>query len=199
MLMRGPLRAPLLASLLRGAASMSGALSPKAVCERYTEEIYAAMRDDAERTAAYEAAISARARGRVVLDIGTGALALLAVMAARAGATHVYAVEANGEAARRARETVAALGLESTITVLDGYSSEVSLPQKVDLLVHEIIGEAAGYEGVVASVHDARRRHLRADAPPPLSVPARVTSLCAPSELPGGEYFAHDIYEVNMT
>ena len=38
-----------------------------------------------------------------MLDIGTGALALLAIFAAEAGAEHVYAFEVNMEAAIAAR------------------------------------------------------------------------------------------------
>ena len=55
----------------------------------YTDATYARMRDDAARTEAYRRAIAAHARGRVVLDIGTGGLALLAIMAAQAGASKV--------------------------------------------------------------------------------------------------------------
>jgi hypothetical protein len=55
----------------------------------YTDQTYAKMRDDASRTEAYRRAITVHAKGRVVLDIGTGALALLAIMAAEAGARKV--------------------------------------------------------------------------------------------------------------
>ena len=48
---------------------------------------YRDMRNDLPRTRAYVDAITAHAPGRVVLDLGTGALALLAIAAARAGAT----------------------------------------------------------------------------------------------------------------
>ena len=65
------------------------------------------------------------------LDIGTGALALLAIIAARAGAEHVFAIEANAEAAAAARQTVAAEGLEAQITVIEGYSTDVTLPRRV--------------------------------------------------------------------
>ena len=57
--------------------------TPRGLCERYTERLYAEMRDDAQRTSAYEDALRHLAAGRVVLDLGTGGLALLAVMAAR--------------------------------------------------------------------------------------------------------------------
>ena len=84
-------------------------VDPRAICDRYTDDIYAKMRDDGERTSAYARAIAAAAPGKVCLDVGTGALALLALLAAKAGAKHVYAVEANAEAAEAARATVAAV------------------------------------------------------------------------------------------
>jgi hypothetical protein len=164
--------------------------APRAQCERYTDETYARMRDDDVRTRAYRRAIEQHAPGKLCLDIGTGALALLAIIAARAGAEHVFAVEANAEAAASARRTVAAEGLASQITVLDGYSTDVTLPRPVDLLLHEIIGEIASAEGVVAAVRDAGARHLRRGARPgPLSIPARARTLLAPCEFPGRDYF----------
>jgi len=70
----------------------------------FDESAYKAMVDDARRTPLFEEAIRRRLKGRegelVVLDIGTGPFALLALMAARAGAKKVYAIEANLEAAR---------------------------------------------------------------------------------------------------
>ena len=86
------------------ASAVSLAPDPRSQCERYTDETYAKMRDDERRTHAYRTAIDATAKGRVCLDIGTGALALLALSAARAGASHVYAVEANAAAAAAARD-----------------------------------------------------------------------------------------------
>eukprot|EP00960_Hanusia_phi_P032502 749884-Hanusia_phi.AAC.3 len=50
---------------------------------------YETMRDDAVRTTSYHHAIKHLVRDRVVLDIGTGALALLAIFAAEAGARKV--------------------------------------------------------------------------------------------------------------
>ena len=67
------------------ASSLLTATDPRAICERYTDQTYAKMRDDSERTAAYSAAIKTFAPGRVCLDVGSGALALLALQAARAG------------------------------------------------------------------------------------------------------------------
>ena len=115
------------------------------------------MRDDNMRTQAYRRAIERHAPGKLCLDVGTGALALLAIIAARAGAEHVFAVEADAEAAA-ARQTVAAEGLEAQITIIEGYSTDVTLQRGVDLLLHEIIGEIAPAEGVVSSA--LARHHI---------------------------------------
>ena len=49
-----------------------------------------------------------------MLEIGTGPFALLALIAARAGARKVYAIEAQPEAARRARNAIRKVGFEGT-------------------------------------------------------------------------------------
>ena len=170
--------------------STATSTDPRSICDRYGDETYAKMRDDEERTSAYEAAIAAMAPGRVCLDIGTGALALLALAAARSGARHVYAIEANPDAAAAARSAVKDAGMESVITIVEGYSTDVTLPEPVDLLLHEILGEVAGAEGVVRAVTDAAARHLAPDARAPLSVPHRARSLIAPAEFPPPEYFS---------
>ena len=177
------------ARALSGSPSPADLLAPQALCERYTDETYTTMRDDEMRTRAYLSAIERHAPGKLCLDVGTGALALLAIIAARAGAEHVFAIEANAEAAATARQTVAAEGLEAQITIIEGYSTDVTLPRRVDLLLHEIIGEIASAEGVVAAVLDAGERHLRSGAAAPVSIPARARTLLAPCEFPGSEYF----------
>ena len=113
--------------------------TPRGWAARYTMECYDGMRDDRDRTAAYREAIAAAASGKVVLDIGTGALALLAVFAAQAGAKHVYAIEVQPAAAEAARETIAANGLSDRVTVLEGFSTDerVVLPVKAELIIHE--------------------------------------------------------------
>ena len=150
------------------------------------------MRDDETRTSAYRAAIVAAAAGKVVVDLGTGALALLAIIAAEAGAKHVYAIEVQAAAAASARQTIAAAGLSDRITVLEGFSTDthVALPVKADLMIHELIGEIAGEEGAVAAIVDAQRRHMDPSASAPLSIPSRTTTLLAPCEYPDEAYCA---------
>ena len=55
----------------------------------YSDSVYAKMRDDVTRTEAYRQALQQVAKNKTVVDIGTGALALLAVFAAQAGARKV--------------------------------------------------------------------------------------------------------------
>ena len=166
--------------------------TPLGHARRYVSSCYAGMRDDEARTLAYERAIAEAARGRVVVDIGTGALALLAIFAAEAGAKHVYAIEVQPAAAAAARESVLAAGLSDRITVLEGFSTAIALPEaaRATLLVHELIGEVAGEEGVVAAISDAARRFLDPSAQPPFSIPSRSRSLLAPCEYPDAAYCA---------
>eukprot|EP00663_Eupelagonemidae_sp_cell21sb_P007592 gene7592-2398_t len=65
-----------------------------------TSEMWKEMADDQTRVGACAAGIGAVAKGKVVLDIGTGPYAVLAILAAEAGAQRVYAVEQDPDAAR---------------------------------------------------------------------------------------------------
>lgn len=164
---------------------------------RYVDSCYAGMRDDVARTTAYRNAIIAAVTPEdIVLDIGTGALALLAIFAAEAGAEHVYAFEVNMEAAIAARAAVAKAGFADRITILDGFSTsrDVTIPRKATIVIHELIGDVGGEEGVVAAIVDARARHMRMDSSasaPARSIPARTRTLIAPCEYPDVDYCRH--------
>ncbi|KAL1511045.1 hypothetical protein AB1Y20_005870 [Prymnesium parvum] len=162
---------------------------PRGHACRYITECYVGMRDDTARTASYRRAIVAAAAGRVVVDIGTGALALLAIIAAEAGAKHVYAIEVQPAAAAAARIAVAAAGLSHRISVIEAFSVGLLLPVKAQLLVHELIGEIAGEEGVVQAIHDICARNMtQLDCASPCSVPSRARTLLAPCEYPDAQY-----------
>lgn len=154
----------------------------------FTQDMYEAMVGDTERTDAFEQAISRRLReykGReaVVLDLGTGPFAVLALFAARAGASKVYAVEANADAAAEARAAVARATdvAPGTIEVVEGFSTEITLPEKVDLLVAEISGSIASEEGMYTSIHDARLRHMKRPHDTTSYIPARCQTLVVPA------------------
>ena len=85
---------------------------------------------------------------------------MLALIAARAGARKVYAIEANAEAVRRAREAVSRATdvPPGVIEVLEGFSTAVTLPEKADLLVAEIVGSIMDFVLVVDDPPGAVKR-----------------------------------------
>jgi protein arginine N-methyltransferase 1 len=124
---------------------------------------HTSMLEDRVRTSAFLAALDEVVRSEdVVLDIGTGT-GVLAVGAARAGARHVYAIEAT-PLAREAREVVRANGFEERITIVEGWSTRVSLPERATVVVSEILGSDALEERILPVLADARRRLLVPDA-----------------------------------
>lgn len=97
--------------------------------------------------------------GDVVADIGTGT-GILAFFAIQAGARKVYAVEA-GPILEVARRTARENGYSDRICFVGGNSTEVELPEPVDVIVTETVGCLAFDEGITAVVNDARRRFLK--------------------------------------
>ena len=129
-------------------------------------------------------AIGAAAKGKRVLDIGTGPEALLAIAAARAGASCVTACEVNPKQAELARAAVKEAKLEGVVSVITGHSSQLALPE-VDLVIHEIVGDIASEEGMAATlkslagaITDAAVRETSA-----WSLPRRVETWVAPANL----------------
>ena len=132
---------------------------------RFADSSYKGMLDDGGRTPAFEAAIRARVErqpGLLVLDIGTGPFAVLAIAAARAGAGKVYAVEHDLPVAAKARAAIEAAGLSEIVEVVEGMSTAITLPEKVDLVLAEVIGTYATEEGCYHTIRDAHARHVKA-------------------------------------
>lgn len=161
-------------------------LSDGTYCEGVDDLAYAAMVGDKTRTPLFAAAIRRRLHGHPdwsVLDLGTGPECLLGLMAARAGARKVFAIEANAAVAERARAAVAAAVdiAPGVVEVMQGYSTELELPERVDLLVAELVGSVASEEGMVATMRDAQARHLKRPLDPASYIPQRVQTICAPA------------------
>lgn len=130
---------------------------------------------DRGRNDAYEQALlRAITPGCRVLEIGTGT-GLLAMMAARAGAT-VVTCEADPAIAAAAREVVAANGYADRVTVVNKHSTaldvETDLGGLADILVSEIVSNDLLSEGVLAAHEDAVARLL---APDGVVIPPRGT------------------------
>lgn len=124
------------------------------------------MLADEPRNAAFRRAIERHAQGKTVLDIGAGS-GLLAMIAARAGATHAFAVEANEALAETAREIVAANGLADRVTVIAAHSTKLArddIGGGADLIVSEIFSHHLVGEGALPSLRRARRELARPKA-----------------------------------
>ena len=80
-------------------ATRSAASAKAIFTHELTRGVYQSLKEDVVRMEAYTAAIERACPGKRVLDIGTGPEALLAIVAARAGATAVIAVEVSDAAA----------------------------------------------------------------------------------------------------
>ncbi|MEQ1639915.1 MAG: 50S ribosomal protein L11 methyltransferase [Novosphingobium sp.] len=143
-----------------------GALS-RHIASAGIDSFHLPMLHDHARNSAYAAALMRLAPGKRVLDIGTGS-GLLAMIAARAGASHVYACEREPRLAETATRIVAANGLSDRITVLPVASGELDrdtdLDGGVDLVLSEVFSASLLEEGVIPSLADARVRLCRPGA-----------------------------------
>jgi len=126
---------------------------------------------------------SGEPNSQVVLDLGTGPFAVFAVTAAKNGAKKVYAIEASKEAAASAREEVKKQKLEDKITVVEGFSTDFTLPggEKADFAVAEIVGSIASEEGAYATILDAHRRLMKNPSDPASWIPNRMQTFAAPA------------------
>ena len=132
-----------------------------------------------ERIAAYERAIHEVVKpGDIVLDLGAGT-GILGLLACRAGARRVYSVEVT-EIIGLARQICRANGFEDRVTFVNDLSTDVELPEKVDVVVTEQIGSFGIESGkLLEYLGDARERLLK---PEGRLIPARLDLYIAPVE-----------------
>lgn len=149
-------------------------------------DYHAGMLHDQPRNRLYRQAIERVAKGRVVLDIGTGS-GLLSMIAARAGAARVVACEATPTMAATARAIIAANGLADRITVHDCHSTRLDrmrdLSGGADLVVSELFASDVVGESIQSSLEHARTHLCTPDAlfVPPVAQ-ARVALAFDPHE-----------------
>ncbi len=146
----------------------------------YSVADYGEMIADRVRTEAYARALQAAVKpGAVVVDIGTGT-GIFALLACKFGARRVYALEA-GEALPLAREMAAANHCAQQIEFISGLSTQVSLPERADVIISDLRGVLPLYSHHLPSIADARRRFL---APGGTLIPRCDTMWAAVAEDP---------------
>jgi type II protein arginine methyltransferase len=115
--------------------------------------------------------------GMVVFEIGAGT-GLLAMLAARAGAKHVYTCERRPDVAAAAKEIIAQNGLADRVTVIpkdaNALQLGIDLPERADLFVAEIVDNTLLGEGVLPLTDLAKLKFLKPDA---ILLPQRVSAM----------------------
>jgi amino acid adenylation domain-containing protein len=149
----------------------------------YDEVMYYAMTHDEGRNRSYRVAIDQTVKGKKVLDIGTGADAILARLCVNGGAERVYAVEVSEPAYRSAQQLVHRLGLADNVVLIHGDSTKIELPEKVDVCVSELLGMIGSSEGVTPILNDARRFLKDDGVMIPQRCVTRVAPICLPEDL----------------
>ncbi|CAN0504491.1 unnamed protein product, partial [Phaeothamnion confervicola] len=139
-------------------------------------EYHRTLVSDRVRNAAFHAALKAviRPGETIVADIGAGT-GLLGMMAAKLGAKEVYLYE-----------TAAVAGLCNDLLkrnrmrncmLFPCHSTEMESPPKVDVVISETLGNYPLEEDIVATLRDAKKRHLK---PGGVMIPSRVAQFVAP-------------------
>ena len=157
--------------------------------------IHMVMLNDRVRTDAFIAGIKNTIKeGDVVLDIGTGS-GILAIAAARAGAKRVYAIEASA-IADVAQDAFNRSEVAEKITLLRGWSTQMELPEKADVLVSEIIGNDPFTENILPVFRDTAKRLLKQDA---MILPGLVKVYGLPVNIPQSKLQNMVVQEEDLT
>ena len=138
------------------------------------------LTDTGSRLDRFAAAIAARIKpGDTVVDLGAGS-GILSFLACQAGARRVYAIEA-GQSIEFARLLAARNGLQDRIEFIAQSSTQVTLPERVDLVVGDIHDTFGLQTQGLAAITDARDRFLALGG---TLIPCRIQLLAAPVEVP---------------
>lgn len=138
---------------------------------------------DAGRMDAYIRALQNAVKpGSVIIDLGSGP-GLFALTAAQLGARRVYAIEPD-DVIQVGRDAAREHGFSDRIEFIQDLSTNVTLPERADVIVSDLRGVLPWFAHHLPSIVDARARFL---APGGILIPARDTVWTAIVEVP--EYY----------
>ncbi len=138
---------------------------------------------DSVRVLSYQRAIQRHCPGRTVVEIGCGS-GILSIFAARAGARRVIAIE-ESQIADLAAEMFRANGVSDRIELRRANSRDVSLDERADVVIHEVLGADPFCENLLPFIEDARERLL---APNGRLIPSVLEVCCVGFEVPDRPY-----------
>jgi len=143
----------------------------------WDKDFHDLMLNDASRMSAYEKAIKETIKeGMIVADIGTGT-GILAQWALEAGAAKVYGIEANKNILPLALKRMESAGFSQKFIPILGFSYDVGLPERVDAIISELLGNLGDNEDMTPILADARKRFLKDHG---VTMPSKVTSFIVP-------------------
>jgi len=146
----------------------------------YLLDEFGDMIADKARFGAYADAIQRAVQpGDVVVDLGCGP-GIFALLACRAGAKRVYAID-TGEVIHFARQLAVANGFADRIEFLHGDSRQIELAERANVLVSDVRGALPLFADALPSIEDARERFL---TPGGAQIPLRDTIYAAIVETP---------------
>ena len=146
----------------------------------YSVAAYGKMIGDTPRMEAYISALRQAVRpDSIVLDLGCGP-GLFALLACRFEARRIYAVEPD-DVIQLARETAIANGCSDRIEFLQHFSTQINLPEQVDVIVSDLRGVLPWFQQHLPSIVDARQRLL---APGGTLIPKRDMLWASVAEVP---------------
>lgn len=137
---------------------------------------YAAMLRDRARIEAYRRALTTLLTPQsTVLDLGTG-VGTFAILAAKLGAKHVYAVD-SAEVITIAEQVARANGVADRVTFVRTRATALQLPERVDIVLSDLGGALPIFEEHIPALIHAREHLLK---PGGTLIPRRARMMCAP-------------------
>jgi ribosomal protein L11 methylase PrmA len=136
------------------------------------------MVSDSVRVMSYQRAIQRHCGGKTVVEIGCGS-GILSIFAAQAGARRVIAIE-ESRIADLAMEMFRANGVADRIELRRANSRDVSLHERADVIIHEVLGSDPFSENLLPFIEDARARFL---APNGRLIPSLLEVCCVGFEV----------------